>query len=216
MDYPGAVTNAPYPLTSNVETIGTIAAPRLTTTARTAIAVVGFALLTAALAQLRFSLGFTPVPITGQTFGVLLAGGVLGSRLGAASQALYVVLGAIGLPFYSDGQGGWDVATGSTAGYLVGFVVAAFVVGRLAERGLDRRFETSLPAFAIGSAIIYTFGAAWLSVELDIPVAAEFGEPSALAYGVTPFLIGDALKVLLAAGLLPVAHRAVKEFTNRD
>ncbi len=96
--------------------------------------VVGFALLTAALAQFELKLSFTPVPITGQTLGVLLAGGALGWRLGAASQLLYWVFGLVGLPFYAGGAGGWTNGTGATMGYLVGFVVAAGAIGYLAER----------------------------------------------------------------------------------
>ena len=102
-------------------------------------------MLTAVAAQFRISLPFTPVPITGQTFAVLLAGGVLGSRAGAASQALYW-LGGLVFPFYAGGGQGWEVATGSTGGYLAGFVVAAWVVGTLAERGQDRAIATALPA----------------------------------------------------------------------
>ena len=131
---------------------------------RDVIAVVGFALFTALAAQISIPLGFTPVPITGQTFAVLLAGGVLGANRGALSMGLYVALGAIGLPFYADGDGGWSVATGATAGYLVGFIVAAFVVGKMAEHGQDRKLSTSLPAFVAGSLIIYGFGATWLAI----------------------------------------------------
>ena len=170
---------------------------------RDAVLVVGFALLTAAAAQVTIPLGFTPVPITGQTFAVLLAGGTLGAVRGASSQFLYIALGAIGLPFYADGQGGWSIATGSTAGYLVGFVVAAGLVGWLAERGQDRRVATAIPAFLAGSAVIYAFGAVWLAHSLDIPLTAPAGEPSAIAYGVAPFLVGDLLKAVLAGLLLP-------------
>ena len=177
---------------------------------RDVVAVVGFALLTAGAAQISFTLGFTPVPLTGQTFAVLLAGGTLGSQRGAASQGLYVVMGAIGLPFYSDGSGGWDVATGSTAGYLVGFIVAAYVVGWLAERGQDRQLATSITSFLAGSVIIYALGAGWLAYDLDIPLTAEIGEPSAIAYGVAPFIVGDVLKATLAGALLPAAWRLTR------
>lgn len=178
---------------------------------RDVVAIVGFALLTALAAQISIPLGFTPVPVTGQTFAVLLAGGVLGSRRGALSMGLYVVLGAIGLPFYSDGEGGWTAATGATAGYLVGFVVAAFVVGLMAERGQDRRLSTSIPAFLAGSAIIYAFGAGWLAYDLGLPFTAGPGEASAISLGVAPFLVGDVLKALLAGALLPAAWAIVDE-----
>ena len=165
--------------------------------------VVGFALLTALAAQISIPLGFTPVPVTGQTFAVLLAGGTLGAARGAGSQLLYVVLGAVGLPFYADGQGGWDAATGSTAGYLVGFVAAAALIGFLAEQGQDRRVFTAIPAFLAGTVIIYVSGALWLASFIDVPVTAPIGEPSAIAYGVAPFLVGDLIKAILAGVLLP-------------
>ena len=161
------------------------------TRVRDAALVVGFALLTAAAAQISIPLGFTPVPITGQTFAVLLAGGALGMTRGGLSQLLYVALGAIGLPFYADGDGGWSAATGSTAGYLVGFVIAAMVIGWMAERGQDRKVATAIPAFLVGSVIIYALGASWLAHSIDVPLTAGIAadgsiEPSAIAYGVGP------------------------------
>jgi biotin transport system substrate-specific component len=172
---------------------------------RDLVAIVGCALFTALAAQITIPLGFTPVPITGQTFAVLLAGGVLGANRGAMSMGLYVMLGAIGLPFYAEGSGGWTAATGATAGYLVGFVVAAFVVGKMAEHGQDRNLSTSLPAFLAGSLIIYGFGAGWLAYDLGLPLTAGAGESSAVSLGVAPFLVGDVLKALLAGALLPAA-----------
>lgn len=178
---------------------------------RDVVAVVGFALFTALAAQISIPLAFTPVPITGQTFAVLLAGGVLGATRGGASMLLYVALGAIGLPFYSDGEGGWSAATGATAGYLVGFVVAAIIVGMLAERGQDRTLATSIPAFLAGSMVIYAFGASWLAYDLSIPFTAAAGQPSAIALGVAPFLVGDLAKALLAGVMLPAAWRFVDD-----
>ncbi len=174
---------------------------------RDAVAIVGFALLTALAAQITIPLGFTPVPWTGQTFAVLLAGGVLGSRRGALSMLLYVSLGAIGLPFYAEGTGGWTAATGATAGYLVGFIVAAFVIGLMAEHGQDRKLSTSIPAFLAGTIIIYTFGAGWLAYDLGLPLTAGAGESSAISLGVAPFLVGDVFKALLAGAMLPAAWR---------
>jgi biotin transport system substrate-specific component len=167
--------------------------------------VVGFALLTALAAQIEVPLPFTPVPITGQTFAVLLAGAALGSRLGAASQGVYWMLGAVGLPFYSGGDGGWQAATGATAGYLVGFIVAAYVVGLLAERRHDRTVVTAVPAFLTGSAIIYLFGVGWLWYSVDGFVTAQ----DAMAAGLTPFVVGDLVKIGLAGVLLPAAWRLV-------
>jgi biotin transport system substrate-specific component len=175
--------------------------------ARAATAIVGFALLTAVLAQFEVTLGFTPVPITGQTLGVLLAGGALGLRAGAASQALYWLLGMIGLPFYAGGDGGWQAATGATMGYFVGFVAAAALIGYLAQRGETRNLVTSMAAMAFGSFVIYAIGATWLAHSLDVPLAS--GEPNAISLGVTPFLIGDAIKLVLAGALLPAAWKLV-------
>ena len=178
---------------------------------RDVVAIVGFALFTALAAQVTIPLGFTPVPITGQTFAVLLAGGVLGANRGALSMGLYVALGAIGLPFYAEGAGGWTAATGATAGYLVGFVVAAFVVGKMAEHGQDRKLSTSIPAFIAGTLIIYGIGAGWLAYDLGLPLTGAAGEASAISLGVAPFLVGDVLKALLAGALLPAAWRFIED-----
>lgn len=190
------MTSATYPTIFD-------AVPLPRTRWRTALGVVGFALLTAVAAQIRFHLPFTPVPVTGQTFAVLLTGAALGMRAGAASQAFYLALGLIGLPVYTDFEGGWHAATGSTGGYLVGFVVAAAVVGALAERRQDRSFLTSVPAMLAGTAIIYTLGALWLAHHLDVSLS------KAVELGVSPFLIGDAVKLVAAGLLLPVAWRFV-------
>ena len=162
--------------------------------------VVSFALLTAADAQFRISLPFTPVPITGQTLAVLHAGAVLGSRAGAASQALYWLSGLV-FPFYAGGGKGWEVATGSTGGYLVGFIMAAWVVGSLAERGQDRSVATAVPAFLAGTVIISLFGVPWLAQELNV------SWQRAMELGAVPFIIGDLVKVALAGLLLPGAWR---------
>jgi biotin transport system substrate-specific component len=164
---------------------------------RDVLLVVGFALLTAAAAQIEIQLGFTPVPLTGQTFAVLLAGAVLGMRRGALSQLVYWMAGLTGLPFYSGGAGGWKSGTGATLGYLVGFIVAAGAIGYLAEQKQDRNFATSLPAMLLGSTLIYTCGAAWLTTYLNIGFAT--GETNAISLGVAPFLVGDVIKALLAA-----------------
>ena len=169
--------------------------------------VVGFTLLTAVAAQIEIPLGFTPVPLTGQTFAVLLSGAVLGMRRGALSQMLYWSAGLIGLPFYSGGTGGWETGTGATMGYLVGFVVAAAAIGYLAERKHDRNFATSLPAMLLGSTIIYACGASWLSIRLNMPLAN--GEQNAISLGVAPFLVGDLLKALVAAGCTASVWAAV-------
>ena len=160
--------------------------------------VVSFTPFTALAAQFRLNLPFTPVPITGQTFAVLLAGGVLGSRAGAASQALYW-LGGLVFPFYAGGESGWQIATGATGGYLAGFIVAAWIVGSLAERGQDRTIASALPAFLTGTAIIYLFGVPWLAHTVG------YSWQEAMADGMVPFIVGDLVKVALAGLLLPGA-----------
>ena len=161
-------------------------------------------LLVAALAQIEIVLPFTPVPITGQTFGVLLIGAALGSKRGAASIILYITEGVVGLPFFAGGASGLGILTGVTAGYLVGFVGAAYVVGWLAERGLERSVRMSVIPFVVGTIIIYACGAAWLSI--------LFGSLSkAITLGIVPFLFGDAVKLIAAALTLPAAWKLVKE-----
>lgn len=172
-------------------------------TAWTVALTIGFALLTAVAAQIRIPLGFTPVPITGQTFAVLLSGAALGSTWGGASQLLYVLLGAVGLPFYTNAQGGWEAATGATGGYLVGFIVAAYVVGFMAERQQDRNVISAIPAFLTGNLIIYAFGVPWLYN--SVPQIAT-GE-AALAAGFTPFILGDIIKIVIVGLALPAAWK---------
>jgi biotin transport system substrate-specific component len=188
-------------------------------TTRDAILIVGFALLTAAAAQISIPLGFTPVPLTGQTFAVLLAGGTLGAARGSASQLLYLLLGLF-LPFYADGESGFDVIWGTSGGYIVGFVIAAAVIGWMSERGQDRSVGTAVPAFLAGTVLIYTIGSVWLSYAADpnLPLTAGATEPSAITYGVAPFLVGDVLKAVLAGVLLPAAWRvrSLVEGDDRD
>jgi biotin transport system substrate-specific component len=188
--------------------------------ARDGALVAGFAVLTALFARISIDLGFTPVPITGQTFAVLLAGAALGWRRGALSQAVYWVAG-IFMPiawYANDDSGtsvraGWNHATGSAAGYLAGFVLAAALVGYLAERKQDRDFATSVPAMLAGTAVIYACGVVWLAHWLNIPVSPTGdGEQNAISLGLTPFLVGDTLKLLLAGALTPLAWEMVERF----
>ena len=175
--------------------------PRTTEWIRSLFLIILGSLLLAALAQIQIP--FTPVPITGQTFGVLLIGALLGSKRGAASMILYLTEGALGLPFFAGGASGLGILTGATAGYLAGFVVAAYIIGQLAERGLERHVRTSIIPFLIGTVIIYIFGVAWLGIFLR-----SFSK--AIEFGLTPFLIGDAIKLILASLALPIAWKFVK------
>ncbi len=169
--------------------------------------VIGAAALTALAAQWEIHLPFTPVPVTGQTFAVLLTGAALGMTLGAAGQAVYVVAGAFGLPVYAGGEGGWDTASAQgSAGYLIGFIFAAGFVGFMAERRQDRTFPTMFTAFIAGSFIIYAFGVAGLMILLDM----TFSE--AVVAGVVPFVLGDIIKAAAAGLLLPGAWKLLGEY----
>lgn len=176
--------------------------PRLNRRVRDLLLVVTGCLIVAGMAQVRIPLPFTPVPITGQTFAVLLVGASLGSRRGAASLALYLLLGTLGLPFFAGGASGLPALLGPTGGYLVGFVMAAYLVGLLAARGLDRHVPGALLAFLAGELVIYLFGVAWLSVYLGIR--------QAIVAGFLPFIVGDAIKLAAAGLVLPAAWALVK------
>ena len=165
------------------------------------VLVVAAAALTALAAQWVIPLPFTPVPITGQTFAVLLTGAALGMKLGAAGQILYVGAGALGAPVFAGASGGWEVVTGATAGYLIGFVIAAALIGYMAERRQDREFSTMFTAFALGSAVVYLFGVMGLMIVLDM------GLNDAIVAGVVPFVVGDIIKAAAAGVLLPGAWR---------
>lgn len=162
-------------------------------------------LFVAALAQL--SIPLQPVPITGQTLGVLLVGMVLGSRRGALALMAYLGEGLAGLPVFAGAKSGFATLLGPTGGYLVGFIAAAWLVGFLAERGFDRYLLKTLAAMVAGNLVIYAFGLAWLST---FPfVSGLVGEAGLLSLGMLPFLIGDAIKAALAALLLPAAWKLV-------
>jgi biotin transport system substrate-specific component len=167
------------------------------TPARHALLVVGASLLVAALAQVSIPLPFTPVPITGQTLGVLLTGIVLGSRMAALAMALYLLEGAIGLPFFAGGRSGLG---GPTTGYLLSYPLAAFLTGWLAERGWDRKPLTAAAAMLTGSLVIFGLGATWLSAYVG-------GAMKAFTLGVLPFIPGDLLKTAMTSGLLPLTWR---------
>jgi len=139
-----------------------------------------------------------PVPLTGQTFGVLTVGAALGFRRGGAAVLLYLLIGLVGLPFFAEGKGGVAVLVGGTGGYLLGFVIAGAIVGRLAELGWDRRILGSLGAMLIGSAIIYAIGLPWLMV------TGGYSVQETLGYGLTPFIAWDLAKLAVASALFPL------------
>lgn len=157
------------------------------------------------------------VPLSLQTFGVLFVGATLGFRRGLASTLLYLLLGCVGLPVFAVDANGvhasglatiatvrqGSLVLGATGGYLIGFVVAAGVVGRLAELGWDRNLRGSIAAMLIGSAAIYAVGLPWLAIAAHLDVATT------LTFGLWPFIPGDVVKLLVAAGLLPVGWRLV-------
>ena len=166
--------------------------------------VLAYAGLVGLFAQLVIPLWFTPVPITGQTFAVMIGAAALGWQRGLTGMLLYVMLGLLGVPWFADHSGGINAVTSASFGYLLGFVVAALVLGGLAARGWDRTPPRAIAMFAIGSLIVYAFGLPWLMVTIEV------GLGTGLAKGVTPFLLGDAIKLLVAAGLLPAAWALVR------
>jgi biotin transport system substrate-specific component len=164
--------------------------------------------LIAGLAQLSIPLPFTPVPITGQTLGVLLVGASLGPVFGGISILLYFAQVIAGLPFLAPNpNGSHDIgvavlrSTAATGGYLWGFLIASSVVGWLARQGWDRSLRSSIGMFFVGEVIIFSIGVPWLMRAGGYPLE------KALEFGLYPFVIGDALKLMLAAGLLPLAWK---------
>ena len=155
--------------------------------------VIAFSLFTGLMAHISIPLPFTPVPITGQTFAVLLTGALLGARLGTASMLAYIAEGVAGLPVFAPARGP------TTYGYLAGFVVAAFVVGWLADRGWTKDLPHTVVAMVAGEIAIYVFGLLWLA--RFVPAS------SVLALGLFPFLIGDTIKLAVAAAVLPAGWR---------
>ena len=164
--------------------------------------VVGGAALTGVAAQVSVHVpSITPVPFTLQTLAVLLTGAALGSVRGLASMALYLLAGGLGVPWFADHSHGFG---GASFGYILGFAVAAAVVGELARRGNDRAVVSAIGLMALGDAILLTIGTIWLAHNLHVPAA------KAIELGVTPFLIGDAIKLTIAALALPTAWKLVR------
>lgn len=176
---------------------------------RNAILVIGGAIFVGLAAQVAIKLPFTPVPITGQTFAVLLTGAALGSWRGASSMVLYTAMGMIGVPWFAEGKAAFqNGALVVSFGYIVGFIVAAWLVGWLAERGNTRTVWRTAGLMVLGNLVIYAIGTAWLAEALSVSLAQAY------QWGVEPFLAGDGLKIALAAGLFPLAWKAVEKFTK--
>lgn len=181
------------------------AAPRAL--ARNAALVVSGAALTGVAAQIVVPIQpISAVPITGQTFAVLLVGAAFGPWRGLASMLVYLLAGVVGVPWFANGEAG---AGGATFGYVLGFVAAGALVGELARRGGDRTALRTAGTMVIGNVVIYAFGTAWLVAAIGMAAG------DALWRGVVPFLLGDAIKLTLAAGLLPGAWRLVDRFAGR-
>src|SRR4051794_19943508 len=188
---------------THAATLSTAVVPRSTLLTDALLVVAGTALV-AASAQVSIELPFTPVPLTGQTFAVVLVGASLGAARGAASLLLYLAVGLVGLPVFQDGSHGWSVLDGATGGYLVGFVLAAALTGALAERRWDRQFSSALSAMLCGNVLIFLVGLPWLAVSTDS------GLTRTLELGLYPFVPGEVLKLYLAGALLPGAWRLVE------
>jgi biotin transporter BioY len=172
-----------------------------------AIVVVCGSLILCLSAQVKVYLPISPVPITGQTFAVLMLAALLGSRRGVLAVIAYLAEGIAGLPVFVGGIG-LAALIGPTGGYLVGFVAVAYVVGRLAEMGWDRRVSTTVLAMLAGEFVLYTFGVCWLAIMTNIRTA--------LVIGLYPFIVGDILKIALAAAVLPAGWKLLNYLKTKD
>ncbi|MEK2492564.1 biotin transporter BioY [Kitasatospora purpeofusca] len=193
-----ATASTPVPSRAVLADLLPAAGTRLGTQARDLALVAGGAALTGLAAQLSVNVPGSPVPVTGQTFAALLVGTALGARRGVASLGLYLLAGAAGLPWFAEATSGWAMAS---FGYVIGFVLAAGLVGALARRGADRSPVRTAAAMVLGSLAIYAVGVPYLAFALDVPLAR------AAELGLYPYLVGDALKAVLAAGALPLAWK---------
>lgn len=172
---------------------------RMTVRARHVALILAGTILIALAAHVVIPVPGSPVPITGQTFGVLLSAGALGFRRGIAATALYLLIGIVGLPVFQNGTHGIEIVTGATGGYLIGFIAAAAVIGRLAELGWDRNLVGAVGAMLIGSVLIYAFGLPWLAY------VAHLDPTTTLQEGLYPYIPGDVAKLALAAAAFPAA-----------
>jgi biotin transport system substrate-specific component len=172
--------------------------------ARNVVLVAMGVLFTALLAQVSVPVPGSPVPVTGQTLAVVLTAASLGPVRGVAVQAVYILAALVGLPFYSEASGGWDVVVGATGGYVFGFIPAAFLIGLAARHGADRRFRTSVPLFVAGQAVVFAIGVPWLALATGMSAA------QALDAGFYPFILGGLVKAAVAAAVLGGAWRVAR------
>lgn len=174
------------------------------TLAKQVALILGAVAFVAASAQIAFYLPWNPaVPITLQTFAVVLSAAALGSLRGTLAMGVYALLGSLGLPIFTMGKSGFG---GPTFGYVIGFVVAAYIVGKVAETGATRSVVRTVGLMVLGNVVIYAIGVTWLKVSLDLP---WFGAESAFAFGARDFIVGDLIKIAIASGLLPLAWKAL-------
>ncbi|HET9251524.1 MAG TPA: biotin transporter BioY [Candidatus Eisenbacteria bacterium] len=186
---------------------GTVVPARIGVRVYDVLLVLAGSALIALSAQVAVPLPFSPVPVTGQTFAVLLVGAALGATRGTAAVLAYLAEGAAGFPVFAGGLAGPAVLLGPTGGYLFGFLPAAWICGALAERGWDRRFLTTLASMALGDLAIFAVGIPWL--------ARFVGAENAITFGLAPFVAGNLAKVVLAAGALPLAWAGVRRIRGR-
>jgi len=175
--------------------------------------IVGGTLFIAALAQIAIPVPGSPVPVTGQTLAVYLIGTTYGSRFGFATFATYLLAGIAGAPVFAPATGatahGIARLTGATGGYLIGMLVATFVLGALADRKADQKFKTSFPALLLGSAIVFAFGLTWLHSSLGLTWAQTSSA------GLTPFIFGEVIKIAITATSLPLIWRKISQKLTR-
>ena len=178
-----------------------------------ALFVVGGIGLISLLAQISIPVPGSPVPVTGQTLGVLLIGTTYGARLGLITFASYLLAGIAGAPIFAPSatspNHGIERLTGATGGYLVGMLVASLLLGYLADRKADQKFRTSFPALLLGDLVIFAFGLTWLHTSLDLTWTAT------IKAGFTPFILGEALKIAITATSLPLVWRRISRSLNR-
>lgn len=171
---------------------------------RNAILVMGLTGFTALAAQVSIPLPFTPVPLTLQTFAVLAGAAALGAERAVIAQVLYIALAVAGVPVLAGGASGHEVVVGATGGYLIGFVLASYVVGRISSNGASTKSGKTALAFLAGSVLIYALGAPWLAFTTGNTITW------AIVNGVVPFLVGDLIKAVAAGAVLPLAWKITK------